>query len=247
MAAAERAVASAASPETRQQAADAKTKVAMRIGEIAAQLAAGKAELQPKLVAMTAAREAAAAAEGAAGREAATAAVRARDLQPVSIFISRKTQRIYVRQASQPILEAPVTIKDADRPIGTHIFTAMESTRTDIRWSVVSLAGGRPEDRSGDPNGSARKGIDRDVMTADSAGAKAALDRITIPQDTLDIIAEKMWPRSSLIVSDEALSSEMGKDSEFVVILSGEPQGGLKNRRPSPRIGADYGQPWSRL
>jgi hypothetical protein len=38
-------------------------------------------------------------------------------------------------------------------------------------------------------------------------------------------------PRSSLIVSDEELSAETGKDTEFVVILSGEPQGSMKSRR----------------
>ena len=76
-----------------------------------------------------------------------------------------------------------------------------------------------------------------------------AADRIAIPQYTLDFIAERVWPRSSLIISDEALSSETGKNTEFVVILSGEPQGGLKHRRPSPRIGAGYGygQYWSRF
>ena len=39
---------------------------------------------------------------------------------------------------------------------------------------------------------------------------------------------------SSLIISDEALSSETGKDTEFVVILSGEPQGSMKIRRRGP-------------
>jgi len=35
-------------------------------------------------------------------------------------------------------------------------------------------------------------------------------------------------PRSSLIISDEALSSETGNETDFVVVLSGEPQGGIK-------------------
>lgn len=247
MGAAERAIDAAASPEAKQQAADAKAKLATRLAEIDAQLAAGKAELQPKLNAVTEAREAATAAEGAASRAAVTAAERARDLKPVSIFISRKTQRLYVRQALQPIFETPVTIQEPDRPIGTHIFTAMGSTAPEIRWSAVSLTGGRFQDRKDDLNGSARKPARRDVIMTNSEGAKAALDRITIPQDALDFIAARMWPRSSLIVSDEALSSETGKATEFVVILSGEPQGGLKNRRPSPRIGADYGQFLSRF
>jgi len=47
----------------------------------------------------------------------------------------------------------------------------------------------------------------------------------------LDRIAGKASPRSSLIISDEELSPETGKGTEFVVLLSGEPQGGIKFRR----------------
>jgi L,D-transpeptidase catalytic domain len=247
LAAVERAIASATSPEAKQQAEDAKAKVTARISEFEAQLAVAKAELQPKLDAVVAAREAAMAAERARLAAADAARKAARDLEPISVFISRKTQRLYVRQALQPILETPVSIQDADRPIGTHIFTAMERMSTDIRWGVVSLVGGRRDGMGDDPNGSVRKGRDRDVVTTDSEGAKAAIDRITIPQDTLDFIAERVSPRSSLIISDEALSSETGKGTEFVVALSSEPQGGLKYRRPSPRIEAGYGPYWPRF
>jgi hypothetical protein len=38
-------------------------------------------------------------------------------------------------------------------------------------------------------------------------------------------------PGSSLIVSDEGPSIETGKDTDFVVVMSGEPQGGLSIRR----------------
>ena len=43
-----------------------------------------------------------------------------------------------------------------------------------------------------------------------------------------------MVPRSSLIVTDEPVSTETGKGTEFVVLLSGEPQGGIKKRKRSP-------------
>ena len=159
----------------------------------------------------------------------------ARELEPVSVFISRKTQRLYVRRAFQPILESPVTILDADRPIGTHVFTAMERTNgdTDMRWSVVSLDGGRPHGGMVESHGRRPGGRGRDVepMSTDPSGAKAALDRIVIPQDALDRIAGMASPRSSLIISDEALSSETGNGTEFVVLLSGEPQGSMKIRR----------------
>ena len=34
-----------------------------------------------------------------------------------------------------------------------------------------------------------------------------------------------------MIVSDEALSNETGKGTDFVVVMSGEPQGGIKIRK----------------
>ena len=113
----------------------------------------------------------------------------------------------------------------------------MERTGTHIRWSLVSLVSGRPDGSGDDPSGSVRKGHERDVgpIVSDLERAKAALDRITIPQESLDLIAEKMSPRSALIISDEAVSPETGNGTEFVITLSGEPQGGLKRRRPSPQ------------
>ena len=47
-----------------------------------------------------------------------------------------------------------------------------------------------------------------------------------------DRIAGMISPRSSVIVSDEALSPETGKGTEFVVVMNDEPQGGIKNRTP---------------
>jgi hypothetical protein len=64
--------------------------------------------------------------------------------------------------------------------------------------------------------------------------AKDALDRITIPQDVLDRIAPTALPRSSIIVSDEPLSSETNYRTEFVAVLNNQPQGGFVTRRPTP-------------
>jgi hypothetical protein len=251
LAAAERAVGSAASAETRAEAEDAKAKAVARAAEVEAQLAAAKAELQSRLDAAASAREANVEAEKmrVAAAEAARAA--ARDLEPVSVFISRKTQRLYVRRAFQPILETAVTIQDADRPIGTHVFTAMERIGGDgrMRWSVVSLDRTPPDGGVAEPHGPTRgrNGRDGDPTSTDPAAAKAALDRIAIPQDVLDRIAGMASPRSSLIISDEALSSESGKGTEFVVLMSGEPQGGIKFRRRGFETAARYERSRDRL
>jgi hypothetical protein len=85
---------SAASAEAKVQAEDAKAKTAANIAELTERLAAAKAGLLGKLDAVGPLREAAVAAEAA--RVAAEEAKRkaARNLEPVSIFISRKTQRL---------------------------------------------------------------------------------------------------------------------------------------------------------
>jgi L,D-transpeptidase catalytic domain len=198
----------AVSPAAIQQATERKTKASAKLTEAEAQLAAAQEEAPQKAEAAAHAREEAdaAAAEKLAAMDASKAA--ARMLAPVSVFISRKSQRLYIRQSFQPVFESPVTIREPGRPIGTHIYTALDSSNseTGFRWSAVSMEGS-----GSDP-------------------AKAALDRIEIPQDLIDRISEVISPGSSLIISDEGASIETGDSTDFVIIMSGEPQGGIKMR-----------------
>src|SRR6202011_5928521 len=152
LAAAETALGSAIPAEAKARAERDKAQAVARIAVLQVQLAGAKAQLQPKLDAVTRTREAAVIAETARAAAAEAARQGARESEPVSVLISRKTQRLYVRQGFEPILESPVTILDADRPIGTHVFTAMERANgdTDLRWSVVSLDGGGPHDGGGE-------------------------------------------------------------------------------------------------
>ncbi|MGC1623154.1 MAG: L,D-transpeptidase, partial [Pseudolabrys sp.] len=59
------------------------------------------------------------------------------------------------------------------------------------------------------------------------------LDRITIPQGVLERIGPTALPRSSIVVSDEPLSAETNYRTEFVAVLSNQPQGGFITREPS--------------
>jgi hypothetical protein len=236
LATAEAKLGSGISAEANEQAEDAKAQAAAKIAELQLQWDVANVDLQLRLDAVTSAREAAAAAEAARVAAAEAARQVARELQPVSVLISRKTQKLYVRQAFKPVLESPVTITDPDRPIGTHVFTAVERTSDDtrLRWNVVSLRDGHLQSGTVEAQNRAHVSSVRDVepVPTDPISAKAALDRIAIPQDVLDRIGN-ITPRSSLIVTDEAVSTETGKGTEFVVLLSGEPQGGIKKRRRS--------------
>ena len=233
---AERSITSVKSIEAKEATEAAKASSAAKIAELEAQLAPAEAELQPKINALAAAREAAAAAEVARAQAVEAANALARTLEPVSVLISRKTQHLYVRQAFQPILEIPITIRDPDLPIGTHIFTAVEhSGKRGMHWSVVSLVG-RSNVRTAETQERTHQALDAPANETDQPSAKAALDRIIIPEDTIDRIAQMVSPRSSLIISDEGPGSETGRDTEFVIVMGDEPQGGLALRRRGPDI-----------
>ena len=229
--------ASASSSGTAERAAEVKAAAANRLAEAQIRLDSLKSEGQPKLDAAVAAREAANLAEAA--RVVAIVAAREANAKmlPVSVFVSREAQRLYVRQAFQPLFETPVTISEASSPLGTHVYMALAYTDggARIRWSVVSMS---KSTDSGEPRSNDRRHRagtrDANARATDTKVALAALDRITIPQEAIDRISEVISPGSALIVSDEAISDETGTGTDFIVLMSGEPQGGIKIRKRKP-------------
>jgi hypothetical protein len=234
---AEKDLARAKKPSAVTRAEEQKTKATAKIAETKAKLDAVTAENAPALEEMKRAEEAFKAADAEQKTAAAAARDAERKLSPVSVFVSLKTKKLYVRQAFEPIFEADVTIRDPDQPIGTHTFTALDYQPggRDMRWNVVSIAGrqpGEPEKSSG--MNQRRRNQSVEAIQTDTAAATAALDRIEIPRETVDRIAELVLPGSSLIVSDEGAHKETGKATDFVVLISGEPAGGIV-LRPKPR------------
>jgi hypothetical protein len=198
---------------------DMQQKAAAKAEDLANQLDAAKADLKAKQDAAAAAAAAAKAAEAKRIEIAKAAADAKLAGEPVSIFISRATHKLYVRRDTHKkwpdggelydfSQEFPVTIKDPDKPLGTHIFTAVARDDGGLRWTEVSIDNG------------------------DSA--KDALDRVTFPQEVLDNIAPTALPLSSIIISDEPLSSETNYRTEFVAVLSNQPRGGFITRAKSP-------------
>ena len=58
---------------------------------------------------------------------------------PVSVFISRKEGKLFVRKGFEPVFDVPVAIDHPELPLGTHVFTAMDVKDDSARWSVVSM------------------------------------------------------------------------------------------------------------
>jgi hypothetical protein len=227
-----------------QTAEDVKANATNRLSEAQTQLDALKSEGQLKLDAAATAREAAMAAEAVKVAAAGAAKEAASILSPVTVFISRQTQRLYVRQAFQPLFDIPITISDSQRAVGTHIYTALEYTKdgADLRWSAVSMPRSLDASEPDSYSRRHRRGEHEAEAAITQIGvAKAALDRITIPQEAIERISNVVSPGSTLIVSDEPMSKETGKGTDFIVLMSDEPQGGIKIRqRARPGRYQDY-------
>jgi hypothetical protein len=150
---------------------------------------------------------------------AAANAIEARKDNPVSIFISRKTGRLAAKLGiDDPVIDVPVEIADPDRPLGTHVFTATGYTDGEkgMRWSVVTLSSASSTPQK---TWRRRRHADQEYVATvgDDANPAHALERIKIPEDTVERLAELMKPGSSFIITDYGLSRETSKRTEFVV------------------------------
>ena len=142
---------------------------------------------------------------------------------PISVFVSRKLSKLFVRRGFTPLFDVPVKIQNPEQPLGTHVFTAMEfqNEGAATRWTVVSM----PEEFSRMPGGSTkeRKAAAKRVIATTLPAplpdkANTALDRIEIPQDVMERISGLLTPASSLIISDHGISHETGRGTDFIVV-----------------------------
>jgi hypothetical protein len=130
--------------------------------------------------------------EATAEREAALQAL------AVSVFVSRAAGRVLVRHGFLPVFDAPAEIRGGDRPLGTHVYTAMQVEADDahMRWTAVSI-----------PQG------------AGASDASEALDRIDLPADVAERISGMLTPGASLIVSDKGPSRQMRPwGTDFIIL-----------------------------
>ncbi len=138
-----------------------------------------------------------------------------RRMSPLSVLVSKKDRRIYVRQGLAPLFDAPASVRDPEMPLGSHLFiaTAAKDDGASLNWSVLTM-----------PTSVADEGNERRRKTASieekfgpllrshgSVSSPAeALERVEIAPDVRDRIAERLWTGGSLIISDQPLSNETG-------------------------------------
>jgi peptidoglycan hydrolase-like protein with peptidoglycan-binding domain len=139
---------------------------------------------------------------------------------------------IYVRQNFDDLFDMAVSFRNAEEPLGTHVYVAMNFAPGDtkIRWVTLDVQ--------------------------DGAGAASPLDRLEIPDDVRQKISERLTPGSTFIVADTSINSaNLPRGGDFVVLAKST---GAKismtdetpEARPKPRrrnnsvVRRYYDDPW---
>ena len=129
------------------------------------------------------------------------------------------TGHLYVRQDFNPVLDVPVVIKGGDKPLGSHLYTAMHFDEGDgkARWLTVTLtkgSGTNAHDRY------RQEEPEEDLPEVAPSDAEEALSRIEIPDDVRQRISEMLTPGSSLAITNDGISRETTpKGTDFVVLM----------------------------
>jgi len=138
--------------------------------------------------------------------------------QPITILMSKRTNKLYVRQGYDPVLQADITFENPEAPIGTHVFQAIEYSRDgpELRWQAVTAARKFNKRRVSRRRGKKRK--QRLVLPSGPAQTpENALGRVTVPEEIAAYLAEHIKPGSAIIITDERKSNETGKYTDLIV------------------------------
>ena len=137
----------------------------------------------------------------------------------ITMFISKKMGKLFVRRNFTPLFETPVVIRDPAKPLGAHVFTAMEvrDEGATVRWTAVDV----PDAPPSAPPRRLRKGEVAAEPAAEPTPSTSAeaLDRIIVPEEARVAIASLIQPGASLVVSDQGLGRETtAKGTDFIVL-----------------------------
>jgi hypothetical protein len=93
------------------------------------------------------------------------------------------------------VFDTAVSFRNAEEPLGTHVYVALNFAPGDTKINWVTL----------------------DVQ--DGAGAASPLDRLEIPDDVRQKISERLTPGSTFIVADTSINSaNLPRGGDFVVL-----------------------------
>ncbi|MCH9808588.1 MAG: L,D-transpeptidase family protein [Alphaproteobacteria bacterium] len=143
--------------------------------------------------------------------------------RPITVLLSKHSNKLYVRQGYDPVMQADIEFEQPDAPLGTHVFQATGYTPdgSDLTWRSVTAAKKyaklRRSKRSRRSKRNRRKVIQPANPNWPAQTPANALSRVKIPPEVVEALAEHIKPGSTIIISDERKSYETGKHTDLIV------------------------------
>ena len=105
-------------------------------------------------------------------------------------------------------------------PLGTHLYVAMEAEEDgkSMRWLTVSVGPSQPQAERRQTGRRGDRAEAQPALPRARPTAGGVLDRFEMPEETRKLISDKLWAGASLTVSDEGVSHETGKYTDFIVL-----------------------------
>ena len=132
---------------------------------------------------------------------------------PVTVFISRKEGKLFVRKGFEPMFERAGHVRAARAPARHPCVHGVGAQGRQHHAALARGVAGERRIRAKAEKGKRVEGAGRRRRTANQA-----LERVTIPPEALDRISELMSPGASLIISDQGLGPETGMGTDFIVL-----------------------------
>ncbi|MFV0294772.1 MAG: L,D-transpeptidase family protein, partial [Hyphomicrobiaceae bacterium] len=114
-----------------------------------------------------------------------------RSVKPISVFVSRQTGAVYVRQGSRGLAQLPISIAEPDKPLGTHVFLVTDRAgESGVLWVSMTVPTSVGHDRN--------RGLDGKHTGASTTTEE--LDRISWPEEVANLMSDRLWPGAAIIV-----------------------------------------------
>ncbi|MCF3642013.1 peptidoglycan-binding protein, partial [Rhizobium sp. TRM95111] len=128
--------------------------------------------------------------------------------------------RILVRQKFKPVFEAPVTIREPARALGTHFLLArnVDAATGSVDWFAAAMANHLSDATK------QRLGIADTAGEADTPSLQQALDRIEIADEVKERVSRLLSEGASLTIADAGVEAETGLGTDFITITRKTPK-----------------------
>jgi len=122
---------------------------------------------------------------------------------------------LFVRRKFKDIYDAPVVIRDPERPLGNHFLTTLEIDNDDTkaRWLAMTLRS-RVQITSADDNAVPAISIDPTLEV------RRTLDRIEISPEVRKKIDSMLTSGSSIVITDHGKGRMTGLGTDFIVLAN---------------------------